>query len=1078
MITILLVLPLENVHAQCPTLPDPTTYGFNIVPGSDLLANCEPLPMSIQLATQNPLVCEDDPVPITVELYFFASNGTHFTIIDDPNGFSFISTGFLVPGENFPYDKYEADLVVPGLNAGGLLDIDLTLLTDTPVGLFKDLYFRVVLPDGTASGFTAFDDIESERFEYTVGGAGDPPGTQILLTDIDGGQSAGEMLTPQESQNGGQDVLIYNTLVVNEDYWITHDSKFALWENASIIVESGSTLTIEKEPQFSVPPIIRGCLDMWDRILVQDGASLVISEVTVKDGESGIQLDGEAHLSLTSTNLLNNYRSITTPSSGGSRKPFIEVHGQNTITTDGAMLPPYEGQKPGWGIFFLNADFNLLGDAANTITFSGLQRGMDLRFCNATVEKMVFRNIEQFGVQAKGYGTNRFLTYKGFGPGSFGFDNMATGITANDMNLDISNTSMRQLNTGIEVSHSDRRNIDIYDNQVTARRTGIGLFANMPTRLQVSDNDITVDDDTNTTGSATGIGIRAEENTTGSYLPYRLLNNLVKVDNAQTGIWVQSGLAPRITKNTVNLLDPDRETYFGIDVQGSHIPIALCNAVNGNGSAADWNSAVGFNADGLSDARIRCNSVADSDVGFNFDNLGDATDLTGNNINDHRLGLQVTSGAYIGDQKHAGNQWLGVTAYGGQGNNYQPINGNFGGFNQSNPTFSRFFVDQGENPLFNTSVNVSNWFLNNPSTTSSYSCTTSNTCPNGIGSDIDEFTGETPKGIDVLDYTIANGGLAPGTCDSEVNWTGKRRLYQRLMDEPSLYASDTAMQSFVNAASLTTVGQFHSIEASIAALFVADAATEAQLAAQQANIEAELKAIYAIDSTLAAGGLTQSQIDSLMLQKSAHQAILDAEMASNDALVGTVVSDRAAQAVVLEATNAAIAAATVPEVNEQTVNDIFLETVAVGVDTFNVSQASSLLATAQQCPPCGGDAVYRARAMYALVDQSADFSSMGCGVGGRSANTPDAGAKEGPGFILTPNPAVDEVLIELEGAVSDTPMELAVYSTTGRLMKKLVLPPNMPKHRIDTSTFPAGAYYIVVFDNGNQLYTGQLFITR
>ncbi len=49
--------------------------------------------------------------------------------------------------------------------------------------------------------------------------------------------------------------------------------------------------------------------------------------------------------------------------------------------------------------------------------------------------------------------------------------------------------------------------------------------------------------------------------------------------------------------------------------------------------------------------------------------------------------------------------------------------------------------------------------------------------------------------------------------------------------------------------------------------------------------------------------------------------------------------------------------------NEQTVNDIFLRTIMVDIDTFTSQQIADLEGIISQCPKCGGDAVYRARSL-------------------------------------------------------------------------------------------------------------------
>lgn len=55
------------------------------------------------------------------------------------------------------------------------------------------------------------------------------------------------------------------------------------------------------------------------------------------------------------------------------------------------------------------------------------------------------------------------------------------------------------------------------------------------------------------------------------------------------------------------------------------------------------------------------------------------------------------------------------------------------------------------------------------------------------------------------------------------------------------------------------------------------------------------------------------------------------------------------------------------ETNDRIVNDIYLATMGKDVDEFTASQTSTLFDIANQCPMLGGNAVYRARALYSWI---------------------------------------------------------------------------------------------------------------
>ena len=125
---------------------------------------------------------------------------------------------------------------------------------------------------------------------------------------------------------------------------------------------------------------------------------------------------------------------------------------------------------------------------------------------------------------------------------------------------------------------------------------------------------------------------------------------------------------------------------------------------------------------------------------------------------------------------------------------------------------------------------------------------------------------------------------------------------------------------------------------------------------------------------------------------------------------------RTAAAVQLASDNAAIPASYIFEINEQTVNDIFLNTIASGIYTFDSLQQATLESIAFQCPLTGGTAVFRARGLLSLVGDY-DFGDdvVNCQeVGNRSAN----------GDALSPG----------------TPAELKVFPNPGKGVFTVVLP--------------------------------------
>ncbi|MCB0849673.1 MAG: hypothetical protein KDC20_07975, partial [Bacteroidetes bacterium] len=61
---------------------------------------------------------------------------------------------------------------------------------------------------------------------------------------------------------------------------------------------------------------------------------------------------------------------------------------------------------------------------------------------------------------------------------------------------------------------------------------------------------------------------------------------------------------------------------------------------------------------------------------------------------------------------------------------------------------------------------------------------------------------------------------------------------------------------------------------------------------------------------------------------------------------------------------------------QKMINEIYLSTVAKDVLEFTNDQIQDLYAIASQCPLAGGQAVYRARSLYALADKNTFFNNF------------------------------------------------------------------------------------------------------
>lgn len=179
-----------------------------------------------------------------------------------------------------------------------------------------------------------------------------------------------------------------------------------------------------------------------------------------------------------------------------------------------------------------------------------------------------------------------------------------------------------------------------------------------------------------------------------------------------------------------------------------------------------------------------------------------------------------------------------------------------------------------------------------------------------------------------------------------------------------------------------------------------------------------------------------------------------------------------------ELSNNSISASEVFEANEQDVNALLLETIAIGIDTFTETQITALWAIASQCPLAGGDAVFKARSLYSLIDPLAKYEDEErCASEPEERPAPTHRLEIAMGFQLIPNPAKDELNVKLAAPVESRTW-FVIQDMRGRIYLHKELDAGGTMYNINTSQLPSGIYYCTIKSLGIAHKTEKLIIIR
>ncbi len=146
------------------------------------------------------------------------------------------------------------------------------------------------------------------------------------------------------------------------------------------------------------------------------------------------------------------------------------------------------------------------------------------------------------------------------------------------------------------------------------------------------------------------------------------------------------------------------------------------------------------------------------------------------------------------------------------------------------------------------------------------------------------------------------------------------------------------------------------------------------------------------------------------------------------------------------------------------------------VDAFTVVQANTLYSIASQCPMEGGNAVYAARSMYRLINDTVFFDDqlicMQHGIIVKSIHQMDPNMTG-----VVPNPAKDQATLLLERPLEETG-SFVLFNAVGKEVMRLPVPPAETRLPFSTGSLATGLYHYRVVVEDRLVGQGKWAILR
>lgn len=846
-------------------------------------------------------------------------------------------------------------------------------------------------------------------------------------------------------------VCVKGTLLIDQNYNIVN-SIFYMLPGSRIEIQDGSALAVINS-DFS------GCDNMWYAIEVQLGGGMKMIGSRVADAQYAVYLHSYSGndlmtggVSIYDNDFDNNFVGLL---AGGASPGRVNAGvGNNRYTQTAAnLLPPFAGQSSApeglpeqnqhalAGIVADNlSDFNSLNNRFEQLTsgivarHSNLGSYMDqqisIRSNNAAYPAWDYRGR---GVSIQSTGIHSAKVEKGY------FEDCPQGIMANNAKLKATENEMLQMEVGIWAAIGSAGGISITNNEIEATRLGIVFAHPDPNGGAVITNNIV---NTDTENAIAGIWQLF------SSAPALLGNNTVTVGKAGMGIGSAAAAKSTLRDNTVSLSDPTAAAA-GIDLANVTKSLLKDNIVTGGGTGGPDNIALRI----VSSAGnvYCCNTLSNTRIGAHISGGSLATDnFRGTSFSNHATSLLLPDvNAILGTQTHTKNCWganAGAAVY---------------GVPSTVAEFFPFIVDNTQNTCFlPQSYSPTEWFIPTEDLVNQIIC-------NEEVCSVDEFA---PESDDVKRMALGDTSVS-----AAVMWDLQRYIYERLQGETVQNAS---VINFLEQAHTNTIGAFYSISKGIEALFAADTTTVALLKANLIYAEEKLDSIVLIDLALPAADSSAA----VFLWTSRGELVNDLFILAEDntALAQELADAYSSEAEKLRSQNDSIIVATDYEYNEKAVNDIYLSRLAELSFVPDSSEVALLESIAEQCPFTGGNAVYRARALLALLTKEAAVynDSLAClPVQALVAPPNGTGSQAIPPsreLNIYPNPTRGEVDIVWNGAVEQSG-RIAVFDLFGRQLQQIQVPVGSVGQNLSLRHLPEGLYVVRTWLD-NQEFVNKLVI--
>lgn len=848
--------------------------------------------------------------------------------------------------------------------------------------------------------------------------------------------------------------------------------------NSRLIIGGGGSITVVDSGYLYVAQtIIEACDTMWRGITANLNSKVMITEQSsVRDANVAVLAKNKSVITIVQSNLLNNARNVVIPTTSGvTTMDVLLTMYDDTIAM---VSPTYKHSYPGQPA---HAFRPLSGVEAHhwvgTIGNSSKQKNVFMNLiAGINAERSLIRSENNHFINMHKDTTGAFntslhatgvLVYSSASqtPSSITisqdnyFFNCYYGTYTNRCATDIQGITMDTVQTGVHIRNGINTYSIVNACTINAMNYGVDLLSNEGSNsIDILNNTINVIKNATGTG-----GIRMQETTHNNPF-YKIINNNISITGVRDGIVASNVYKPIITGNIVNQIAPTAgsNNNRGIYITGCDSAVVSCNTLTSTYITSSA-YAYGIYANQSSNSDIHCNILNDQYRGILFNGSNCiGTNLRGNEMQDHYIGLYLYSSAVIDTQRHAGNHWTGsyVSTYGA-------VN-----YNAALPgdVFKNLFVvnSGGGSSLFpSTPIGTGSW----PDNTGWFSLIASGTTFSC--SDSCTNVARMGGGSEELRMLIAKDSTITSDFIPESKILAKQYLYHQLASDTSLLFSDPEFGDFKSENQFTSIGYLHKAKEALVKSTDTDSSISLDISVADSlkffygKQIFEIDNLFASDSTLNLSSTRDSLIQEINQQVLVIETLI--EQQHDSMIVNTNIA---------EINNNLVVPTGIPDANEKFINSIILKYKRGGVVSI-ATNYSEILDLAFQCPTSGGKSVFIARIFVSLFNDSIyyDDENVCAALGYFRNHKPVQSINTIADFIISPNPANDYVDITLVNNTKGV-QYLNFFNSKGSLVNSVLINNESSTSRFDISKLNPGVYSLKLNGSDNFKSPKKLIILR